>query len=104
MKRRLLFGATLALLAGGAWLAVATAPHAQPDYATLRDGYGSTEAYLLDRNGELLQTLRQDYGKRRLPWVTLADVSPALPAAIVQAEDRRFQHHSGVDLRALLGA
>jgi penicillin-binding protein 1C len=82
----------------------ATAPKPLPDFAAVRAGYTSTEAYLLDRHGQVLQVLRQDYSKRRLPWVALDQVSPALTAAIVQAEDRRFRRHGGVDLRALLGA
>ena len=38
---------------------------------------------------------------RRGPWLTLADISPALREAIVLSEDRRFWAHGGVDWRAL---
>ncbi|HWY25701.1 MAG TPA: penicillin-binding protein 1C, partial [Nevskia sp.] len=75
-----------------------------PDFDVVRTGYAPTEAYLLDRHGELLQAQREDYSRRRLPWVRLDQVSPALSAAIIQAEDRRFERHGGVDWRALLGA
>ena len=34
---------------------------------------------------------------RRLAWVPLAEMSPALVTAIVLSEDRRFWEHSGVD-------
>ena len=34
---------------------------------------------------------------RRLPWVPLDDMSPALLQAIVLSEDQRFYEHSGVD-------
>ena len=95
-------GAALLLGAGAVWHAAA--PAALPGFAATRAAYTSTEAYLLDRNGALLQAQRQDYRRRRLPWVALDQVSPALTAAIVQAEDRRFEQHGGVDWRALLGA
>ncbi|MBV8062679.1 MAG: penicillin-binding protein 1C [Nevskia sp.] len=104
MKRRLVFVAAGALLLLGAAVWRAAAPAALPDFAAVRVAYTPTEAYLLDRNGQLLQAQREDYRRRRLPWVRLDQVSPALTAAIVQAEDRRFERHGGVDWRALLGA
>jgi penicillin-binding protein 1C len=63
-----------------------------------------SEAYLLDRNKQVLQELRLDFKTRRLPWVGLAQVSPALTKAILAAEDRRFYTHHGVDWLALLSA
>jgi len=59
---------------------------------------------LLDRNGEVLHELRVDASRRRLGWSPLADVSPALQAAVIASEDRRFFAHGGVDGRALLAA
>ncbi len=38
---------------------------------------------------------------RRLDWVRLAAVSPALTAAVLLVEDRRFHRHAGVDWAAL---
>lgn len=52
---------------------------------------------LLDRHGELLQELRIDPSIRRTAWTPLAEVSPALIAAVLRAEDRRFFEHAGVD-------
>ena len=34
---------------------------------------------------------------RRLAWVPLADISPALIATLIAAEDKRFHEHAGVD-------
>ena len=48
-----------------------------------------------------MQTLRVDKSVRRLPWVPLADTSPALLRAIVLSEDKRFHEHSGVDWQAV---
>lgn len=104
MKRLLLLVATAGSVLAGVSLWQATAPRAMPAFEQVRADYGSTEAYLLDRNGALLQVQREDYTKRRLPWIALDQVSPALRDAILQSEDRRFMRHGGVDLRALFGA
>ena len=95
-------------LAAGAMLlapcarAVAPAPDAGvPTYAQVRADFRSSDAELLDRHGVTIQALRTDLTIRRLPWVALADISPSLPAAVLQAEDQRFYQHDGVDLEAM---
>lgn len=70
----------------------------------VRAGHRPSDAVLLDRHGSELQVLRVDKQRRRLPWVTLADVSPALIDAVLAVEDRRFRQHGGVDILALAGA
>jgi penicillin-binding protein 1C len=74
--------------------------HAIPAFDEVRAAYRSSDAELLDRHGEAIQSLRIDMAVRRLPWVALGDVSPALPAAVLQAEDQRFYEHNGVDWSA----
>jgi penicillin-binding protein 1C len=59
---------------------------------------------VLDRHGEVIHELRVDDTRRRLPWTPLAEISPALQAAVLASEDRRFFEHRGVDYRALAGA
>lgn len=66
--------------------------------------YRSSEAQLLDRTGQPLQSLRVDMQARRLPWVALAEISPALQQAVLLAEDQRFMRHGGVDISALATA
>ena len=95
-------------LAAGAMLlapcarAAAPAPDAGvPTYAQVRADFRSSDAELLDRHGVTIQSLRTDLTIRRLPWVALADISPSLPAAVLQAEDQRFYQHDGVDLEAM---
>ncbi len=68
-----------------------------PDYTEVRAAHRPSDVTLLDRHGTPLQTLRTDPRARRLPWVALDEVSPALRQAIVLSEDRRFWEHSGVD-------
>jgi penicillin-binding protein 1C len=77
---------------------------ALPAYPEVRAAYRPSDSILVDRNGQLLHELRTDPRVRRLAWTPLADVSPALRAAVVRAEDRRFREHSGVDWRALAAA
>ncbi len=87
-------------------LALAAGAGARAGDATLtpeqvKAAYRSSEAQLLDRHGEPLQWLRVDMRARRLPWVALADISPALQAAVLLAEDQHFMRHGGVDLGAM---
>ena len=85
-------------------LLMASAARATPTPAQVQAAYRSSEAQLLDRSGHGLQSLRVDMQARRLPWVALADISPALQQAVLLAEDQRFMRHNGVDLPALATA
>lgn len=83
-------------------LALPVAVHAAaPSFEEAKRLHVPSEAVLLDRNGVLLHEMRVDERVRRLPWVPLDAVSPALIDAVVRAEDKRFFEHSGVDWRAL---
>ncbi len=83
-----------------ALLLAATAAQAVPSFAEVRAAHAVSDLTLTDRHGTPLQTLRVDKAQRRLPWVPLEDLSPALRQAIVLSEDRRFWDHSGVDWAA----
>ena len=85
-----------------AWLlaGLLTAPlHAAdfPAFPQVKAAWHSSETRLLDRHGELLQELRIDPSIRRTDWTALADVSPALIAAVLRAEDQHFFEHAWVD-------
>ena len=71
--------------------------HALPSFATVKAAHRPSDLVLLDRHGVPIQTLRVDKTVRRLGWMPLAEMSPALVTAIVLSEDRRFWEHSGVD-------
>jgi len=97
---RLLYSVGLSLALAGAAHASGTQTAQTQDVPTpeqVRESYRSSEAALLDRHGDPVQSLRIDMAVRRLPWVALKDISPALPGAILQAEDQRFYQHDGVD-------
>ena len=66
--------------------------------------FRSSDILLLDRHGDTLQQMRLDRSERKLPWVRLEDVSPALRSALIASEDRRFYEHSGVDWNAVASA
>lgn len=91
-------------IAGCVTLVALTWPAATPSFAKVRSQYTPSEAYLLDRHGEVIDSQRIDFDVRRFSWIALDDVSPALVKAIVDAEDRRFWKHSGVDWLSALGA
>ena len=79
----------------------ATLAHALPTFTEVRAAHRPSDITLLDRHGVPLQTVRVDKSVRRLAWVPLADMSPALLQAVVLSEDQRFYAHSGVDWSAV---
>ncbi|HEY4317201.1 MAG TPA: penicillin-binding protein 1C [Herbaspirillum sp.] len=83
----------LAAMAATAW--------ALPTFAEVRRQAVSSEASLFDRNGVLLQQVRRNPNERRLSWIGLEDVSPALRNALIASEDKHFYQHSGVDWNAV---
>jgi penicillin-binding protein 1C len=83
----------LAMAAGSA--------HAVPSFNEVKAAYRPSDVTLLDRHGTPLQTVRVDKTVRRLPWVPLREMSPALLQSIVLSEDKRFYEHSGVDWSAV---
>ncbi len=82
-------------------LAAPLAAQALPSFEEVRAAHRPSDVVLLDRHGVPLQTLRVDRSVRRLAWVPIEEVSPALRRAIVLSEDRRFYEHSGVDWGAV---
>lgn len=70
---------------------------ALPDFDHVKANWRSSESLLLDRHGEVLQEIRIDPKVRRTAWTPLAEISPALIAAVLKAEDHRFFEHAGVD-------
>lgn len=71
-----------------------------PAFADVRAGATPSMAVLLARDGTPLTERRVDFHVRRLEWVGLPHLSPALKEALLAAEDKRFYEHSGVDWRA----
>jgi penicillin-binding protein 1C len=82
-------------------LLACAAAQAVPSFAEVKAAHRASDLSVLDRHGVAIQTLRTDPTVRRLGWVPLADMSPALLRAIVLSEDRSFHEHGGVDWTAV---
>ncbi len=81
-----------------------TLPPPLPDYAMVKARWQPSEAWLYDRNGQLLDSVRVDFAARRLAWTSLDHVAPVVRETLIAAEDRRFADHGGVDWLAVAGA
>jgi penicillin-binding protein 1A len=104
VRRKVLLGAgAFALffvaLAWGAWSRVC-AGGACPSIAGLTnyDPEQASKVYAAD--GRLIT----DYGQQRRTVISLKEMSPAVPAAVLAVEDQRFYGHNGVDWVRVLGA
>jgi penicillin-binding protein 1C len=107
MTRRLwlvLLGTLLCAVVVVFYRARSGAEVALPSYAEVRAAYRPSDVSLLDRHGEVLHEARIDRQGRRLDWTPLSAISPALQAAVIASEDRRFYRHGGVDAVALLAS
>ena len=93
----------LAVFALLALILITTTPPALPSFALTRTA-PSSEARLLDRQEREIARRRTDAKVRRLDWVPLDRISPALISRIVASEDRRFFDHRGIDWRGVGGA
>jgi len=102
-RRRLAIAAPCAVVALLA-LDRATRPPPLPDYAAVSAAWRPSEAWLYDRHGRLLDSSRVDFAVRRLGWVPLAAIAPAVPRAVIAAEDRRFADHHGIDWLGIAAA
>ena len=85
-------------------LFVLTLPPLLPTPQRVIAAWQPSEAWLYDRHGVLLDSERVAFRSRRLAWVKLADVSPAMIETLIAAEDHRFRSHGGVDWVAVGGA
>ena len=106
MSRRSAAVAMLVLLGAVAlfWVAFGRPAPTVPSFEATRAAYRPSDARLFDRHGELIHEVRIDESARRLAWTGLEEISPALQAAVIASEDRRFYEHGGVDGRALAAA
>ncbi|HEX4329932.1 MAG TPA: penicillin-binding protein 1C, partial [Burkholderiales bacterium] len=93
-----------ALLAAALVLGGAAHAADPPGYQQVRKAYVPSDAWLTDRHGEVIDSLRLDKSTRRLVWTSLDDISPALKIALVKSEDQRFYDHDGVDWQAVFGS
>ncbi len=103
------FRARAVLAALAPWVLLASPPPAcaaneLPSFEQVRAAHQPSDWLVVDRQGAPLQRVRRDTKLRRLGWLPLQRVSPALQAALVTAEDKRFWEHGGVDWAAFARA
>lgn len=91
------------LVAGRVALQLA-APDEVVSYDDTRAAADSSYIEVLDRQGIVLDKIRQDFTKRQGQWLPLSEVSPSFIEAILISEDKRFYEHRGVDWWALFNA
>jgi len=72
-----------------------------PTFQTVQQSYTPSDIQLLDRHGEVLSELRINHEVRRLSWITLDEIPDHMKAMMLNAEDKRFYGHHGVDFLAL---
>lgn len=93
------FGVGYAILAL-AVLLIGSNALALPAFQEVKSSHKKSDALLLDRHGKVIHELRVDSMGRRLEWVGLGEISPALIKSVIHSEDRRFYEHRGVDWTA----
>jgi len=104
-KLRFLMAALIVCSAGAIVLSsFFRSPDPIPSYQEVRANHARSDALLLDRHNEVISELRLDLRARRLDWVPIEDISPALKSAVITAEDKRFLQHGGVDWASILSA
>jgi penicillin-binding protein 1C len=94
-----LFG--ILVLCAGATTWIITIPPMLPNFDAVATEWHSSESWLYDRNGKLLDSLRVDFHQRRLAWVPLRDIAKPVLSTVIANEDKRFFNHQGVDWLAL---
>ncbi|WP_157215432.1 penicillin-binding protein 1C [Flavisphingomonas formosensis] len=94
--------ALLALILATLW--IVTLPPSLPSYVEVRANWRPSEAWLYDRNGQLIDSERVDFDVRRLAWTPLDKIAPALRTDLIAAEDKRFLWHRGVDWIGIVSA
>jgi penicillin-binding protein 1C len=82
-------------------LLILTLPPKLPSHANTVATWKPSEAWLYDRNGQLLDSQRVNFAARRLGWVPLDQISPILIETVIAAEDKRFRDHDGIDWLAI---
>ena len=83
------------------FLVPATQASALVSFEQVKASHLRSDALVVDRRGEVIHEVRIDKKGRRLEWLKLKEISPALIEAVLQSEDRHFYRHAGVDWKAV---
>jgi penicillin-binding protein 1C len=89
----------LFVLIGFSWMTI----HVR-SFESVRKGYRPSDIWIVDRDGYPLESIRTHNERRSLDWIEWTEISPAFRGLLVQAEDRRFYSHPGIDPLAIAKA
>jgi len=103
-RAHLWWAAAATLFAAFTALWFLTLPPPLPDYAMVKARWRPSEAWLYDRDGRLIDSVRVDFAARRLAWTPLEGIAPVVRETLIASEDRRFADHGGVDWIAIAGS
>lgn len=95
---------TAASVGGGFYASVWIESLHTPSFEKVKSSYRPSDLWIVDRHGRPIESIRTELNYRSLSWIPFASVSSHYLDLLVQAEDRRFRAHHGVDPRALLRA
>jgi penicillin-binding protein 1C len=91
--------AVLVALPLAALLVTAAATSLPPELSSSPEAF-DTSTVILDRHGVPLREIRSGDGMRAR-YRSLDELGPLVPRAVIAAEDRRFDHHPGIDPLAI---
>ncbi len=75
-----------------------------PFFANVHRSYRPSDIWVVDHDGNPLESIRSRSERRSLEWVEWHQISPAFRDLLVQVEDQRFYSHRGVDFLAVMKA
>lgn len=75
-----------------------------PQWSEVKNNFTPSDLWIVDKNNYPLESIRRDSKQRSLAWMKIEEVSPIFLQLLLQAEDKRFYSHNGVDVMALLSA
>lgn len=70
-------------------------------FEQVREQYRPSDVWITDQKGIVLGSLRTTLNERSYPWMGLSEVPSVFVNLLVQAEDKNFYTHRGVDFKAL---
>jgi len=75
-----------------------------PSFEQVRLDFRPSDEFLLDDKGQVIDKFRRDLKVRKFEWTSLSLVSQNVLFYLLDAEDKRFFEHSGIDYKAMTKA
>ncbi len=75
-----------------------------PSFSQTRSNYRPSDAWIVDRHQQPLESIRLQKDRRSLAWLKQEEISNIFQDTLIRVEDQRFFQHHGVDFMALMHA